>query len=296
MAVIIVLIVVGAAVGAGAAWLLNSAALAGKERERERAVSDLAALATKLDAAESASREARKQVDEDQKKVSDAQRQAEEATRQLADARKDAAGVRAERDEERARAAQQRSEFDREKSLESNPASLPAADLARAISSVKTVRCTAVVSLTTPAPGLDDADVRNQLSQALTAAGLACGDQSPVEIMVLVSLSEDQPRRALGVMLLVVRALKVPGEAMSRQAAVWGQQRTSLVNAASASVQVDALIKELVAAMKLDLATKSAPPSTPPATPPVAPPAVPPSSPPAAPPQPPTAPPANGTP
>ena len=63
-------------------------------------------------------------------------------------------------------------------------------------------------------------------------------------------------------MLLVTRMMKIPGEAFSKQVAVWGQQRTSLVNQASAAVQLESLIKELVTAMSLELAI-AAPTATP---------------------------------
>lgn len=137
---------------------------------------------------------------------------------------------------------------------------------------------------------------------------MTCSDQSPVEMMVLISLSEDQPRRALAVMLLVTRVMKVPGEALARQVSVWGQQRTSMVNDASASTQVGSLIQELVATMNVDLAptttpavapaktgtvspttTSVAPSTTPAATTPAVPPVVPSATPP-------VAPPANGKP
>ncbi|MCE9620167.1 MAG: hypothetical protein K8R92_09690 [Planctomycetes bacterium] len=293
MGLIVVLLLLGVGIGGGAAWLMNSAAIGAKERERAGAVADLAALSIKMDAAESAARDAKKLLDEAQKKSADAGRQAEEATRQLADARKDASSVRTERDEERAKSTVLRGEMDKERTLDVNPATLPVADLSRAINGVKAVRCSAVVSIATPAPGMSDTEAKTQLTQALTGVGMTCSEQSPVEIMLLVSLSDEQPRRALGVMLMVVRAMKVPGEPLSRQSAVWGQQRISLVNSASAATQLDALIKELVTAMSADLAVKSGPPSAPPAAPPAAAPSNTPVTPPA---QPPATVPANGTP
>ena len=250
-----------------------------------------------------------------QKKMSDATRQAEEAARQLVEARKDASSVRSERDEARALATSSRGEIDQARAIDANPAALPTAPLSKSISGVKSVKCTALVMVKTPVPGLADADAKSQLTQSLTGVGLTCAEQSPVEMMLLVSISEDQPRRALGVMLLVTRVMKLPGEAFSKQAAVWGQQRTSLVNDASAATQLNALIQELVAAMNLDLAPPIAKPpvatppiatppvSTPPiATPPVATPPVatpPVATPPIATPPvatPPVSPPANGKP
>jgi hypothetical protein len=268
---ILVMLTLGFGAGVLLTWIVNWATLADKERDRARAVANLTEVATKVDAAETFARDSKKQVEEMQKKMSDATRQADEASRQLVVARNDASSVRAERDEARAFATTGRAEFDKLKALDANPTALPTADLSKAIGALKTVRCFATVSLRTAAPGLDDTTAKNNLTQALSSVGMTCSDQSPVEMMVLISLSEDQPRRALAVMLLVTRVMKVPGEALSRQVSVWGQQRTSMVNDASASTQVGSLIQELVATMNVELA----PTTTPAATTPVVPPAVP---------------------
>jgi len=268
---IIVILVVGFGIGVLMTWIVNQATLADKERDRSRAVANLAELSTKIDAAETLARDSKNVEADAQKKMADATRQAEEAARQLVDARKDASSVRSERDEARALATSSRGEIDQARAIDANPAALPAAPLSKSISGVKSVKCTALVIVKTPLPGLADADAKSQLTQSLVGVGLTCAEQSPVEMMLLVSISEDQPRRALGVMLLVTRVMKLPGEAFSKQAAVWGQQRTSLVNDASAATQLNALIQELVAAMNLDLAP---PVATPPvSTPPVSPPA-----------------------
>jgi hypothetical protein len=268
---IIVILVVGFGIGVLMTWIVNQATLADKERDRSRAVANLAELSTKIDAAETLARDSKNVEADAQKKMADATRQAEEAARQLVDARKDASSVRSERDEARALATSSRGEIDQARAIDANPAALPAAPLSKSISGVKSVKCTALVIVKTPLPGLADADAKSQLTQSLVGVGLTCAEQSPVEMMLLVSISEDQPRRALGVMLLVTRVMKLPGEAFSKQAAVWGQQRTSLVNDASAATQLNALIQELVAAMNLDLAPPVAKPPV--ATPPVLPPA-----------------------
>ena len=287
---IIVILVVGFGIGVLMTWIVNQATLADKERDRSRAVANLAELSTKIDAAETLARDSKNVEADAQKKMADATRQAEEAARQLVDARKDASSVRSERDEARALATSSRGEIDQARAIDANPAALPAAPLSKSISGVKSVKCTALVMVKTPVPGLADADAKSQLTQSLAGVGLTCAEQSPVEMMLLVSISEDQPRRALGVMLLVTRVMKLPGEAFSKQAAVWGQQRTSLVNDASAATQLNALIQELVAAMNLDLAPPVVTPliaKPPVATPPVA---TPPES------TPPVSPPANGKP
>ena len=270
---IIMILVVGFGIGVLMTWIVNQATLADKERDRSRAVANLAELSTKIDAAETLARDSKNVEADAQKKMADATRQAEEAARQLVDARKDASSVRSERDEARALATSTRGEIDQARAIDANPAALPAAPLSKSISGVKSVKCTALVIVKTPLPGLADADAKSQLTQSLAGVGLTCAEQSPVEMMLLVSISEDQPRRALGVMLLVTRVMKLPGEAFSKQAAVWGQQRTSLVNDASAATQLNALIQELVAAMNLDLAPPvlTPPIAKPPvATPPVA--------------------------
>ena len=297
---IIVILVVGFGIGVLMTWIVNQATLADKERDRSRAVANLAELSTKIDAAETLARDSKNVEADAQKKMADATRQAEEAARQLVDARKDASSVRSERDEARALATSSRGEIDQARAIDANPAALPAAPLSKSISGVKSVKCTALVMVKTPVPGLADADAKSQLTQSLAGVGLTCAEQSPVEMMLLVSISEDQPRRALGVMLLVTRVMKLPGEAFSKQAAVWGQQRTSLVNDASAATQLNALIQELVAAMNLDLAPPVVTPliaKPPVATPPVATPPV--ATPPVATPPvstPPVSPPANGKP
>ena len=292
---IIVILVVGFGIGVLMTWIVNQATLADKERDRSRAVANLAELSTKIDAAETLARDSKNVEADAQKKMADATRQAEEAARQLVDARKDASSVRSERDEARALATSSRGEIDQARAIDANPAALPAAPLSKSISGVKSVKCTALVMVKTPVPGLADADAKSQLTQSLAGVGLTCAEQSPVEMMLLVSISEDQPRRALGVMLLVTRVMKLPGEAFSKQAAVWGQQRTSLVNDASAATQLNALIQELVAAMNLDLAPPVVTPliaKPPVATPPVATPPV--ATPPVS--TPPVSPPANGKP
>ena len=292
---ILVMLTLGFGAGVLLTWIVNWATLADKERDRARAVANLTEVATKVDAAETSARDSKKQVEEMQKKMSDATRQADEASRQLVVARNDASSVRAERDEARALATTGRAEYDKLKALDANPTALPTSDLSKAIGALKTVRCSATVSLRTSVPGLDDATAKNNLTQALSSVGMTCSDQSPVEMMVLISLSEDQPRRALAVMLLVTRVMKVPGESLSRQVSVWGQQRTSMVNDASASTQVGSLIQELVATMNIDLAptttpvvapagpSKVAPATTPAVVPTTTPPVAPSTTPPVAP-------------
>jgi hypothetical protein len=51
--------------------------------------------------------------------------------------------------------------------------------------------------------------------------------------------------RSIGVMMLVLRNMKVPGEPGSREVAVWGQQRTSSASDAEAAAQVKGLLEEL---------------------------------------------------
>ena len=240
----IVLLALGFGFGVLMTWIVNWATLADMERTRARASADLkviadkeleakdqiqaqakaqiADMAGKLAAAEIISKGAQKVIDEAQAKATSSTRQADEASRQLGDARKDAASVRGERDEARGLTTLIRAEIDKMKVLDANPAALPVADLSKAMNGIKLVRCTTTISLKAPLLGVTETDIKNKLSQSLTNIGLTCSDQSPVEIMLLVSFSDDQPRRALGVMLLVTRVIKVPGEALSKQAAVWG--------------------------------------------------------------------------
>ena len=273
---IIVILLVGFGVGGLTTWIVNRAALVEKERDRARAVeelklladkeqaaneqvvarakADIADMAIKLGMAETVENGAKKLIGEAQDLAANATRQASEASRQLGDARKEASSLRAERDEARSLGAVAQSDMDKMKMLDANPSALPTAVLSKAIYGINAVRCSTAISLNTPVLGVTEVEAKNQLGQALKNIGWNCAEQSPVEMMLLVSFSEDQPRRALGVMLLVTRVMKVPGEALSKQSAVWGQQRISLVNDASAATQLEALIQELVTAMNLDLA------------------------------------------
>ena len=273
---IIVILLVGFGVGGLTTWIVNRAALVEKERDRARAVeelklladkeqaaneqvvarakADIADMAIKLGMAETVENGAKKLIGEAQDLAANATRQASEASRQLGDARKEASSLRAERDEARSLGAVAQSDMDKMKMLDANPSALPTAVLSKAIYGINAVRCSTAISLNTPVLGVTEVEAKNQLGQALKNIGLNCAEQSPVEMMLLVSFSEDQPRRALGVMLLVTRVMKVPGEVLSKQSAVWGQQRISLVNDASAATQLEALIQELVTAMNLDLA------------------------------------------
>ena len=280
-AMIVVLLSVGFGIGVVMTLIVNWATMADKERDRARAVANLQSM---VEEAESLAKDEKKLIDDAQNKSNGLIRQADEASRQLGDARKDASSVRSERDEARGIAAAAIAVMDKANLLDANPAALPVADLSKAIGGVKSVRCMTMISLKTPLLGVTDAEAKFHLSKSLAGIGLNCSDQSPVEMMLLVSFSDDQPRRALGVMLLVTRMMKVPGEAMSKQSAVWGQQRTSLVNEASASSQLEALILELVTAMNLELAPAATSPVAPAATPPVAPAATSPVAPAATPP------------
>ena len=319
---IIVILLVGFGVGGLTTWIVNRAALVEKERDRARAVeelklladkeqaaneqvvarakADIADMAIKLGMAETVENGAKKLIGEAQDLAANATRQASEASRQLGDARKEASSLRAERDEARSLGAVAQSDMDKMKMLDANPSALPTAVLSKAIYGINAVRCSTAISFKTPVLGVTEVEAKNQLGQALKNIGLNCAEQSPVEMMLLVSFSEDQPRRALGVMLLVTRVMKVPGEALSKQSAVWGQQRISLVNDASAATQLEALIQELVTAMNLDLAP-AAPitaPTTAPTTKPSSAPATAPASAPTTAPivAPPKVPPANAKP
>jgi DNA mismatch repair protein MutS2 len=118
-----------------------------------------------------------------------------------------------------------------------------------------------------------------QLQKAMTAAGINPAAQSPFKMAVFVSVGKEQPRRSLGVMVLLLRSMKVPGENGQREVAVWGQQRTSSCSDAEAAAQLQGLLEELSnelaragglranGAGATPPATPPTPPSTPNATP-----------------------------
>lgn len=244
---IIVVAVVVAALASGAlAWWLQDARVRMKEQERAAAAAELAGLVTRVQTAESGAAAAAQQLKQAQAAAEASAKQAADATAQIDAARRDAATVRTERDEARSERETLRVAADRMKAADLDPGALPALDLAKVFAGVTKVR-TAVdlMVVGTAINGVSKAEIDGRLGEALRAGGLEASSQSPFRVALFVSLGKEQPRRALGVMMLVLRSMKVPGEAGSREVAVWGQQRTCTVSDAEASGQIQDLLKEL---------------------------------------------------
>lgn len=245
--VVAIAVLLGSAVSGGLAWWLQSSRVEAKEQERAAAAAEVAGLAARVQAAEASAATAAQRVQQAEAAGEAARKQVAEGSAQLDAARRDAASVRAERDESRAQLATARTELDRTRAADLDPGSLPSMDLTKVFSgagvSVRTQVDVQVVGGSVA--DFDPAGAQKSLAAGLGAAGFTPASQSPFKVAVFVSLGKDQPRRTLGVMLLLLRNMKVPGESGSREVAVWGQQRTSLVTDAEATGQLRGLLEEL---------------------------------------------------
>ena len=244
--IIVVAVVIAALASGGLAWWLQDARVRMKEQERAAAAAELAGLVTRVQAAESGAAAAAQQLKQAQAAAEASAKQAADATAQIDAARRDAATVRTERDEARSERETLRVAADRMKANDLDPGALPALDLAKVFGGVTKVRTAVDLMVAGPAvTGLARTDIDTMLGKALQQGGLEPASQSPFRVALFVSLGKDSPRRALGVMMLALRSMKVPGEAGSREVAIWGQQRTCTVSDAEASSQLQGLLDEL---------------------------------------------------
>jgi hypothetical protein len=244
-----------------------------KEQERAAAAAELNALAARVQSAETAAADATQRVKKAEAEVQAAKSQAADSVNQLDTARRDAASVRTERDEARASITSMRADMDRMKANDLDPGALPVVELTKVIAGNKDIRSSLDVQVAGAAlASMEKAAVEKTLQKAMTAAGINPAAQSPFKIAVFVSLGKEQPRRSLGVMMLLLRSMKVPGENGQREVAVWGQQRTSSCSDAEAAAQLQGLLEELSneLAMAGGLRANGAG-ATPPATPPTPP-------------------------
>lgn len=298
--VVVIAVLLAAAVAGGTAWWLQSARVAAKEQERAAAAAELNALAARVQSAETTAADAAQRVKKAEADAQAAKAQASDGVTQLDAARRDAAAVRTERDEARASLTATRADLDRLKANDLDPGALPLMDLSKLVSGLRDMRVAADVQVAGPALASVDKDtVEKSLKTAMSAAGINPAAQSPFKLAVFVSVGKEQPRRALGVMVLLLRSMKVPGESGQREVAVWGQQRTSSCSDAEAAGQVDGLLEELAKEVANAAGIRSSAGATPPPLTPPTPPSTPPSPPPTTPPTaPPPAPPSNpnGTP
>lgn len=278
--VVALAVIVGSAVSGGLAWWLQSSRVEAKEQERAAAAAEVAGLAARVQTAEASAATAAQRVQQAESATEAARKQVAEGTAQLDAARRDSAAARTERDEVRSQFAAAKADLDRLRAADLDPGSLPSMDLLKVFASaggqVRTQVDVQVVG--TSVADFDSSGLQASLATGLGAAGMKPAPQSPFKVAVFVSLGRDQPRRTLGVMMLLLRNMKVPGEAGSREVAVWGQQRTSLVSDAEATGQARGLLEDLsreLAAAVLPRAPAGAPPTPPPTAAPGAPAAVP---------------------
>ena len=244
--VVAMAVILGAAVAGGAAWWLQSERISAKEQERAAAAEQATALATRVQAAEARTAELVERLKQSDTKSEAATRQLTESVAQIDQARRDAADARTERDGIRSQFNAAKSELDRVKAADLDPGALPSLDLVRVFAGTAAVRTAVDLQVVgQPAPGVDKAVVETSLAAALKSVNIEPGPQSTFRVAVFATLGREQPQRPLGVMMLLLRSMKVPGEAGSREVAVWGQQRLGAANDAQAGQQLKLLVEEL---------------------------------------------------
>jgi len=205
-------------------------------------------------------------------------KQVSEVQGQLDALRRESSGIRTERDETRSALAASKADLERMRANDLDPGALPAIDLPKLFA--RNTRYRTMVDFQSAGgaavPGLDRGEVSKMVGASLQSAGLSEVPQSPYCIAVFVSVGREKVR-SIGVMVLVLRTMKVPGEAGSREVAVWGQQRTSSATDAEAAGQVRGLLEELCKEFvaKAGLQTPGAPSAPPAANPASAPAAAP---------------------
>lgn len=264
--VMVLALLLATGLGGGAAWWVQASRVLAKEQERAAASAELATLASRVQNAETAAAAATQELKKAQAVADTAGKQAADTAAQLETARRDAAGVRTERDEARATLAATKSELEKMRADDLDPGALPQIDLASVFAGSKQYRTVVDYRLAGSAaiPGLDRAETEKMLAAAMQAEGLSVVGQSTFRIAVFVSIGPEKPR-PIGVMMLVLRTVKIPGESGSREVAVWGQQRTSSANDVEAAGQVRGLLEDLCQ----EFASKSGAAAAPPASAPV---------------------------
>jgi hypothetical protein len=268
--IVVLALLITTTVGAGVAWWLQDSRVAAKEQERAAAAAELAKLSTRVQTAEATASSATQELKKAQALAEASAKQATEASGQVDALRKESAGVRTERDEARSALSAAKAEMERARVNDLDPGSLPQVDLAKVFARTANYRTMVDFQLagSNAVPGLDKAEVEKMLGASMQSSGMSVVPQSPFRVAVFVSIGREKVR-SVGVMMLVLRNMKVPGEAGSREVAVWGQQRTSSATDTEASGQVRGLLEELCRefAKAAGVQPVTAPPSAPPAAP-----------------------------
>lgn len=272
--VVAIAVLLGSVVTGSVTWWLQASRVEAKEQERAKAAAEVSGLAERVRTAESAAAAAVQRVQQSEQAAEAARKQVADETAELDAARRDVASARGERDANRVELTAARSELDRLRAADVDPGSLPSMDLRRVMgaagSQVRSQMDVQVVGASVS--GFDEASLEKALASELSAAGFTPTGQSPFKVAAFVAMGREQPRRPLGVMLLLLRNMKVPGESGSREVAVWGEQRISEVADAEAATQVVGMLKalsqtlaEAVLAKASPAASGSAAPGVPPA-------------------------------
>jgi hypothetical protein len=269
---VVIALLVSTTLGAGVAWWLQDSRVAAKERERAAAAAELASLAQRVQAAETNASAAAQELKKAQAVAETATRQSSEMTGQIDALRRESAGIRTERDEARSALAASKADVERMRSNDLDPGALPAVDLGKVFGRNAQYRTLMDyrVAGATAVPGMDKSEAEKALVACMQGAGLTAVQQSPFRMAVFVTVGKEKVR-SIGVMMLVLRTMKVPGEAGSREVAVWGQQRTSSASDAEAAVQVKGLLEELCKEFASMAGVTAAAPGQPPAATPAAP-------------------------
>ena len=243
---VVIALLVSTTVGAGVAWWLQDSRVAAKERERATAAAELASLAQRVQAAEANASTAAQELKKAQAVAETATKQSAEMTGQLDALRRESAGVRTERDEARSALAASKADVERIRANDMDPGSLPSMDLAKIFARNTQYRISMDyrVAGANAVPGFDKAEAEKALMASMQGSGLAAVPQSPFRVALFVTVGKEKIR-SIGMMMLVLRTMKVPGEAGSREVAVWGQQRTSSASDAEAAAQMKGLLDEL---------------------------------------------------
>jgi len=265
---VVIALMVCTTIGAGVAWWLQDSRVAAKERERATAAAELASLTKRVQAAETTAATAAQELKKAQAVAETATKKSAESEGQIDALRRESAGVRTERDEARSALAASKADVERMRANDLDPGALPELDLANVFARNTQYRISMDyrVAGANAVPGFDKAEAEKALVASMQGSGLAAVQQSPFRVALFVTVGKEKVR-SIGVMMLVLRTMKVPGEAGSREVAVWGQQRTSSASDAEAAAQVrgllDELCKEFVAMAGLSSAAPAQPPAAP---------------------------------
>ena len=262
-ALVAVLVIAVAAVAGGVAWWLQDARVQAREHARAEAVAQLEKTTERLKASEASAAAAVAKLKDAQVTVDNATKQANEATAQLASAQRDAAGARAERDQAKAAAASAKADIDRMRTNDLDPGLLPAAELPKVFGGLKQVRAACTLQMNGSRAALEAQELEAGLVSALTQSGLPVGGQSPFQIRLFVTVGSEQPNHSIGLLMLAMRTVKVPGEAASREVAVWGQQRTAQADEERIAAQIQLMVQDLGRELGAALGVKAPPASAP---------------------------------